>query len=49
MKCTDSNLIDELTSQDAYYLGYLAGQEQTWKDCARMRVVTHKDQDIKNE
>lgn len=46
---TDSNLIDELASQDAYYLGYLAGQEQTWKDCVRLKVVSRCDQDIQNE
>lgn len=42
----DGNLIDSLISQDAYYLGYLAGQEQTLKDCAKLKVISNKNQDL---
>jgi hypothetical protein len=36
----DPELIDSLNSQDAYHLGYLAGQEQTWKDCVRLKIIS---------
>jgi hypothetical protein len=35
----DSKLIDNLEAHDAYYLGFLAGQEQTWKDCVRVKLI----------
>lgn len=41
---SDGNLIDQLKSQDAYYLGYLAGQAQTWKDCVRLKFISGRDQ-----
>lgn len=46
---TDQNLIDQLASHDAYYLGYLAGQEQTWRDCVRLKMISSENQDTRNE
>ncbi len=45
----DRNVIEELNSQDAYYLGYLAGQEQTWRDCVRLKLIANKNSDSANE
>lgn len=36
---TDSNLIEKLDSQDAYNLGYIAGQEQALKDILRLKII----------
>ncbi len=35
-----SDLIDELNSEDVYYLGYLSGQEQALRDYSRMKLIT---------
>jgi len=36
---SDSDLIEKLNSQDAYQIGYLAGQEQGLKDITRLRLI----------
>jgi rRNA-processing protein FCF1 len=41
---SDQDLIDKLVSQDAYYLGYLAGQEQTLKDCVRLKLIARSEE-----
>jgi len=38
----DEDLINHLESKDAYYLGYQAGQEQTFRDFARLKAVSSK-------
>lgn len=45
----DQNLINDLSSQDAYYLGYLAGQEQSWKDCVRLKLISRVDRNFSDE
>lgn len=45
----DSNIIDQLVSQDAYHLGYLAGQEQSLKDSIRLKLIARSQQDAINE
>lgn len=42
------NLIDSITSADAYHLGYLAGQEQTWKDYVRLKLISNNNQEKSN-
>lgn len=42
---SDLNLVDNLDSKDAYYVGYLAGQEQTFRDFARLRLLSSKKDD----
>lgn len=42
----DHHLIDKLTSQDAYYLGYLTGQEQSWKDYMRLKLIPKSQSDL---
>ena len=44
---SNHDLIDKLVSQDAYFLGYLAGQEQTMKDCVRLKLISRSEE--KNE
>lgn len=41
-----SDLIDKLNSQDAYSIGYLAGQEQTWKDTARIKLIVNSQESL---
>jgi hypothetical protein len=38
----DEDLIDNLESKDAYQLGYLAGQEQSSRDFARLKILSSK-------
>lgn len=38
----DNELIENLKSKDAYHLGYLAGQEKTFQEFARLRVLSSK-------
>jgi hypothetical protein len=39
----DLDIIEKLTSHDAYKLGYLAGQEQSWLSSLRLKVIKKHD------
>lgn len=41
---SDKGLIESLESKDVYQIGYLAGQEQTLKDVARLKILAGKKQ-----
>lgn len=45
----NDEIIESLTSKDAYYLGYLAGQEQTWRDCMRLKLISSSDRNYSDE
>jgi hypothetical protein len=38
----DGDLIDNLESKDAYHLGYLAGQEQIFRNFAHIKLLSSK-------
>ena len=39
----DGDLIDNLESKDAYHLGYLAGQEQIFRNFAHLKLLSSKN------
>lgn len=45
-KSADQDLIDNLESKDAYHLGYLAGQEQTFRDFACLKLLSSKKDEM---
>lgn len=41
----NGDIINDLESQDAYYLGYLAGQEQIFRNFAHLKMTSSKNTD----
>jgi hypothetical protein len=41
----DSELIENLDSKDVFHIGYLAGQEQSWKDIMRLKIIPTRPED----